>query len=468
MKEHLTHPIFNVVSEIVTLDNLQAFVIGGYVRDLFLHRPSKDIDIVVVGSGIELANKVAKHLGDDVQVTVFKNFGTAMLQFADTEIEFVGARKESYQRDSRKPTVENGSLSDDQKRRDFTINTLALNLNGNNFGELLDSFDGITDLNNGLIKTPMEPNTTFSDDPLRMLRGIRFATQLNFRIEEATFQAICDNKDRIKIISQERIIDELNKIILSPKPSIGFALLKKSGLLPLIFPELDNLNGVEEIKGKGHKDNFWHTLQVLDNISLKTNNLWLRWAAILHDIAKPTTKRFGADGWTFHGHELIGSKMIPEIFRRMKLPLSDRMKYVQKLVFLHLRPIVLSAEEVTDSAVRRLIVECGEDIEDLMTLSEADITSKNGEKVKRFLANFQLVRQKIKEVEEKDKLRNWQPPITGDLIIQTFNLKPSRVVGDIKEAIRNAILDGVIENNYEAAYQYMLVEGARILKNSVL
>ena len=461
MKDHLSKNIFKLISEVVTQNNLQAYVIGGYVRDIFLKRKSKDIDIVVVGSGIDLAQKVAEKLGK-AKISIFKNFGTAMINHKDLEIEFVGARKESYNRNSRKPIVENGTLGDDQNRRDFTINALALSLNQNNYAELLDPFDGIKDLNNCIIKTPLDPNITFSDDPLRMMRAIRFATQLNFKIEEKTFKAICENKDRIHIISKERIIDELNKIILSPKPSIGFKLLEESGLLKLIFPELQALKGVEFRNKIGHKDNFYHTVKVLDRICPFTDNLWLRWSALLHDIGKPKTKQFGANTWTFHAHNFVGEKMVPKIFKKMKLPLNEKMKYVSKMVLLHMRPIVLAEEEVTDSAVRRLLFDAGDDIDDLMTLCEADITSKNKEKEVKFLNNFKLVRQKLKEIEEKDAIRNFQPPISGELIIETFNLTPCRIVGDIKNAIKDAILDGVIENNYESAYEFMLKKGKEL------
>ncbi|NOU61339.1 HD domain-containing protein [Marinifilum caeruleilacunae] len=462
MKEHLKHPIFSIISDIVSTENLESYVIGGFVRDIFLKRESKDIDVVVIGSGIELAQKVAAKAGNP-KVSIFKNFGTAMLKFKDLEIEFVGARKESYNRNSRKPIVENGSLEDDQKRRDFTINALALSLHKDNFGELLDPFGGIDDLNNKIIKTPMDPMITFSDDPLRMMRAIRFATQLNFKISDVTFEAIKENKERIHIISKERIIEELNKIVMSKKPSIGFKLLDESGLLQIIFPEFHKLKGRETRNGISHKDNFYHTLEVLDQLVPHSDNLWLRWSALLHDIAKPNTKKFiKGIGWTFHAHNFVGEKMVPRIFKNMKLPLNEKMKFVQKMVLLHMRPIVLAQEEVTDSAVRRLLFDAGDDIDELMKLCEADITSKNEEKVKRFLDNFQLVRRKLKEVEEKDAVRNFQPPIDGQEIIDTFNLSPCKTIGDIKLAIKDAILDGVIPNEREAAYQFMIEKGKEL------
>ncbi|BAX79357.1 tRNA nucleotidyltransferase [Labilibaculum antarcticum] len=462
MKEHLKHPIFSIISKIVTQENLECYVIGGFVRDLFLQRGSKDIDIVVVGSGIELAKKVAKEARVS-KVSVFKNFGTAMLKYKDLEIEFVGARKESYDRGSRNPIVEDGTLEDDQKRRDFTMNALALSLHKDNFGELLDPFNGVVDLNQKIIKTPMEPLITFSDDPLRMMRAIRFATQLKFTISEETLEAIRTNKDRIEIITKERIIEELNKIILSDKPSIGFKLLEETGLLKLIFPEFVKLKGKETRNGISHKDNFYHTLEVLDQLTPHSDNLWLRWSALLHDIAKPNTKKFiDGIGWTFHAHNFIGEKMIPRIFKNMKLPLNEKMKFVQKMVLLHMRPIVLAQEVVTDSAIRRLLFDAGDDVDELMKLCEADITSKNEEKVKKFLANFQLVRRKLKEVEEKDSVRNFQPPIDGQEIIDIFNLSPCKMIGDIKIAIKEAILDGLIPNEHDAAYQFMLEKGKEL------
>lgn len=457
MKQHLTDPIFSIISEVSDQNNLETYLIGGFVRDLILNRPSPDIDIVTIGSGIELAQKVAKRLKPSPQVNVFKNFGTAMLKFGELEVEFVGARRESYQRDSRKPIVEDGTLEDDQNRRDFTINALAICLNKERFGELVDPFGGLLDIERKIIRTPLDPGITFSDDPLRMMRAIRFATQLNFLIEEKTLQAIAKERQRIKIISKERIIDELNKIILAPKPSIGFKLLDKTGLLELIFPELYRMKGREEVNGIGHKDNFYHTLEVLDRLVPNSNNLWLRWSALLHDIAKPVTKKFvPSQGWTFYGHNIIGAKMIPGIFRRMKLPLNEKMKYVEKMVLLHMRPIVLSEEEVTDSAVRRLLFEAGDDIDELMTLCEADITSKNEEKVIRFMNNFQLVREKLKDLEERDHIRNFQPPVSGETIMEVFGLGPSREVGTIKTAIKDAILDGEIRNDYDEAYAFML------------
>ncbi|MDR1557620.1 MAG: CCA tRNA nucleotidyltransferase [Tannerellaceae bacterium] len=447
---------FNVVSEVAGEMGVDVYLIGGYVRDFFLNRPSEDIDIVSIGSGIELAQAVARRMGRSAKVTVFKSFGTAQVKTRNWELEFVGARKESYTHDSRKPIVENGTLEDDQNRRDFTINAIALCLNRERYGELTDPFGGIQDIANQTIRTPLNPDITFSDDPLRMMRAIRFASQLGFFIEAATFEAIERNKERIAIISKERIVDELNKIILSPRPSVGFELLDLSGLLPLIFPELSALKGVETKEGIGHKDNFAHTLMVLDRLSRHTDNLWLRWSALFHDIAKPHTKRWDNRlGWTFHNHNFIGERMIPGIFRKMKLPMNEKMKYVQKMVNLHMRPIALSDDEVTDSAIRRLLFDAGDDIDDLMMLCEADITSKNPEKVRRFLNNFRLVRGKLAEIEEKDRIRNFQPPVSGEEIMTTFGLPPSRPVGVLKEAIKNAILDGLIPNEYEAARAFM-------------
>ncbi|MES2108436.1 MAG: HD domain-containing protein [Bacteroidota bacterium] len=461
MTKHLQHPIFSIISKLTAEQNVQAYAIGGFVRDIFLQRPSKDIDIVVLGNGIDFAESVAKKL--TVKVSVFKNFGTASLKYQDLEIEFVGARKESYRRDSRKPIVENGTLDDDQKRRDFTINALAISLHPDTYGELLDPFGGITDLENKLIRTPLNPVETFSDDPLRMMRAIRFATQLNFRIDDLAVAAIKSNADRIGIISQERITDELNKIILSPKPSIGFNYLFDTGLLHKIFPLMTALYGVEYIDGKGHKDNFYHTLQVLDNICETTNDLWLRWAAILHDIAKPPTKRFEpGHGWTFHGHEDKGARMVPKIFGQLKLPMNDRMKFVQKMVQLHLRPIVLAQSIVTDSAVRRLLFDAGEDIESLMLLCKADITTKNEYKIKKYRNNFELVQQKLKDVEERDSIRNWQPPVTGNDIMELFGIKEGREVGIIKNQIREAILEGEIPNSREEAIQFTIAKGVEI------
>ncbi|MBU0763383.1 MAG: CCA tRNA nucleotidyltransferase, partial [Bacteroidetes bacterium] len=432
MTEHLKHPVFTIVSEIVTAEKQEAYVIGGFVRDLLLNRPSKDIDIVVVGSGIELAEKVAQRIGKGAKITVFKNFGTAMLRYKDWEIEFVGARRESYNRNSRKPVVEDGTIEDDQNRRDFTINALAIALHADKFGTLTDPFNGLQDLHDGLIRTPVEPAVTFSNDPLRMLRAIRFATQLKFNIDPVAFEAVRQNRERIGIVSMERITEELHKIIMSEQPSIGFRSLDRSGLLEIIFPELSGLKGAEEQDGKGHKDNFEHTIQVLDNVCLHSENLWLRWTALLHDIAKPHVKRFdGKTGWTFHGHEFLGARMIPDIFKNLRLPMNEKMKYVQKLVQLHLRPMALVDDLVTDSAVRRLLYEAGDDIEDLMLLAEADITSKNEQKKKQYLQNFKLVRQKFIEVEEKDAVRNFQPPVSGEDIMEAFGLKPSRQVGEI-------------------------------------
>ncbi|MGP1990711.1 CCA tRNA nucleotidyltransferase [Zobellia laminariae] len=460
----LSNPIFKIVSQAADELGVDCYVIGGFVRDYLLERGThKDIDIVAIGSGIELAKKVASLLKGKPKVSVFKNFGTAMLRHDDIELEFVGARKESYHRDSRKPVVEDGTLADDQNRRDFTINALAISLNSSNYGALLDPFDGVSDLENKIIRTPLEPGITYSDDPLRMMRAIRFATQLNFTIEEASLQAITDNKDRIRIISKERIVDELNKILESSVPSLGFALLNKTGLLPYILPELVALQGIEEIEGQRHKDNFWHTLEVVDNISETTDNLWLRWAALLHDIGKAPTKKFHKKiGWTFHGHEFVGSKMVYKLFKRLRMPLNDKMKFVQKMVLMSSRPIVLSEDYATDSAVRRLVFDAGENVEDLMTLCEADITTKNPKKQRKYKNNFKVVRQKIIEVEERDSIRKFQPPVSGEEIMETFNLKPSKEIGIIKEAIKEAILEGEIPNEYEAAKEFMLRKGKAI------
>lgn len=463
-EDHLIqYPILEIIAKSSRELGVEAYVIGGFVRDLLLKRESKDIDIVAVGSGIALAEHVASQLGPDTHVNVFKNFGTAQIRHGDLEVEFVGARKESYRSDSRKPLVEDGSLQDDQNRRDFTINAMGISLALSSYGDLVDPFEGMKDLRKKIIRTPLDPDVTFSDDPLRMMRAIRFATQLNFDIEPDTFDSIERMKDRIRIVSAERITDELNKIILSPVPSYGFKLLNQTGLLQIIFPEMVDLKGVEQIEGKGHKDNFYHTLQVLDNLALSSDDLWLRWAAILHDIAKPATKRFDKKaGWTFHNHEEVGARMVPVIFRRMKLPLNEKMRFVRKMVRLHLRPIVLSKEDITDSAMRRLLVEAGEDIEALMKLCRADITSKNSEKVKRYIRNFDLVEVKLRDLEERDKLRNFQPVITGELIMETFGIPPSREVGLIKETVREAILEGIVLNEMEAAFPFMLEEGKKL------
>ena len=455
--------IFMLIQQAAASLKMPTYVAGGYVRDRLLGRPSKDMDIVCVGSGIQLAREIAALLRPIPRVVVYQRFGTAMLKHKDLEIEFVGARKESYRADSRKPTVENGTLEDDQNRRDFTINALAVSLNSDSFGEIIDPFGGLHHLEQKLIKTPLAPDRTFSDDPLRMMRGIRFSTQLNFNIEEETLESIARNKNRIKIVSAERITTELNKIILSPKPSIGFKKLFDTGLLEIFFPEMVALHGVETRNGRSHKDNFYHTLEVVDNLSEKTDDLWLRWAAVLHDIAKPPTKRFDkSQGWTFHGHEALGASMVPKIFRRLKLPLDNQMKYVQKLVRLHLRPISLTKDNITDSAVRRLLFDAGEDIEDLMLLCEADITSKNPKKVRRYLDNYEMVRKQLRELEDRDRIRNWQPPISGEIIMDTFNIKPCKEVGLVKMAIREAILDGKIGNDYDQAYAFMLEKGTQL------
>jgi len=463
--EIISHPIFKTIGQAADNLNVECYVIGGFVHDQLLHRDCKDIDVVCVGSGIDLAIETARLCNLPEQaVNVFKNFGTAMFRFdEDWELEFVGARKESYDFNSRKPTVEEGSLEDDQNRRDFTINALAVGLNSDNWGKLIDPFEGLKDLESKTIKTPLEPSITFSDDPLRMMRAVRFATQLGFDIESETFEALQNEKERLSIISFERISDELNKIITSNKPSYGFLLLDACGILPIIFPEFVKLKGVDTEEGKGHKDNFYHTLQVLDNITKSTNDLWWRWAAILHDIAKPDTKRFDKKkGWTFHGHEDLGARQVPGIFKRLKLPLNEKMKLVQKLVRLHLRPIALAKEEISDAALRRLLFEAGDDLEALMALCRADITSKNGEKVKRYLKNFDIVEQKLKEVEEKDQIRNFQPVITGEIIMETFDIGPSKEIGIIKVAIREAILEGIIPNDLEKSWDFMLAEGAKL------
>lgn len=461
--KYINNRFFKLITKASQILGYETYVIGGYVRDLILDRPSNDIDIVTVGSGIELAKKTAMMIKDKKDVKYYGRYGTAMIRMSDKEIEFVGARKESYNPSSRKPVVENGTLEDDLNRRDFTINAMAISLNDNNFGELMDPFDGLQDIKNKIIRTPLDPDITYSDDPLRMMRAIRFATQLGFNIEEESFNAIKRNAKRIVIISMERVNGELNKILLSKKPSVGFKLLDDSGLLDIIFPQLSALKGVDVQNGRAHKDNFYHTMEVLDNVAVVSDDLWLRWAALLHDIAKPMTKKFDKEiGWTFHGHEVKGAKMTPKIFASLKLPLNEKMRYVQKLISLHLRPIALVQDEVTDSAVRRLLFDAGDDIDDLMILCDADITSKNEEKRNKYHNNFQLVRKKLKELEEKDHLRNWQPPINGEVIMTTFGLCECREVGIIKNAIREAVLDGVIGNNFSEAYSFMKSEGMKL------
>ena len=456
----LKHPIFKHITRVVDRLGVEAYVVGGYVRDHYLRRPSSDIDVVVVGSGVAVAEELAREL--NAKVSIFKTYGTAMLRWRDTEVEFVGARRESYTPESRNPQVEPGTLEDDQRRRDFTINAMAWCLNGARFGELVDPFGGIEDLEDCIIRTPCEPDKTFSDDPLRMMRAVRFASQLGFDIDDETFDGICRQADRIKIITRERIAVELNKIMASAVPSIGLGLMRSSGLLKHVLPELDRMSGVERRGKHAHKDNFEHTMKVLDNVAKRSDDLWLRWAALLHDIGKPTTKAYDArHGWTFHQHEAVGSKMIPQLFRRLKLPLNEPMRFVQKMVFLHMRPIVLSEDLVTDSAVRRLLFEAGDDVEKLMTLCEADITSGIDSKVRLYLKNFELVRAKMQDLEERDRVRNFQPPVTGDLIMKTYNLPPCAVIGEIKEVIKNAILDGVIPNDYDAAFKLMESEAAR-------
>ncbi|MBO7629754.1 MAG: HD domain-containing protein [Bacteroidales bacterium] len=462
-EKHLTHPIYAYVRQAADELGYEAYVVGGVVRDTIMHRHNTDIDIVTVGSGIELATRTAALISPDIHVNVYRNFGTAQFNFNGSIIEFVGARRESYSRDSRKPIVEDGTLEDDQLRRDFTINAMAIALNGDHKFELVDPFNGLQDIANKIIRTPCDPDRTFSDDPLRMMRAVRFASQLNFTIYPETFEAIVRNAERLDIISQERIMDEFNKILHCIRPSRGIQLLDKSGLLERFLPEITALKGVQNINGQGHKDNYLHTLEVVDNIAMSSTNVWLVWAALLHDVAKPVTKRFDPiHGWTFHGHEVVGAKMASKIFHRLRLPVNDRLKYVQKLINLHLRPIALVEDNITDSAVRRLLFEAGDDIDDLMMLCEADITSKNSDKIKRFHRNFEIVRQKLVEIEEKDRLRNWQPPVSGEDIMAAFNLQPSRMVGDIKDAVCNAILDGDIENTREAAYAFMLESGIKL------
>ena len=463
MKEHLSHPIFKTVSEAADSLGLEVYVVGGFVRDAILGRPCKDIDFVTVGSGIELAEEVANRLENATEVNIFKNFGTAQIRQGEWDFEFVGARKESYRSDSRKPAVESGSLEDDQNRRDFTINAMAIALSGDSYGSLIDPFNGLDDLEKGTLKTPLDPETTFSDDPLRMMRCVRFATQLRFKISDETYEGIKKMAHRLSIISQERITDEMNKIVAAHKPSVGFKLMFDTGLLHTFFPEMIDLYGVEERNGLRHKDNFYHTLKVLDNVAYRSDNLWLRWSAIMHDIAKPQTKDFNEkEGWTFHGHEFVGSKMVKRIFRRLKLPLDERMRYVKNMVLLHLRPIALTREIVTDSAIRRLIFDAGDDINDLLTLCRSDITSKNERKKERFLQNLDNVEQKIKDVEERDRIRNFQPPVTGDEIMRIFDLSPSREVGIIKNALKDAVLDGDIQNNREEAINFVLSKGEEL------
>ena len=457
LRQDIDNEIFHLIGDVADELGREAYVVGGYVRDIFLKRCSTDIDFVTIGSGIELAQKVSERLGKKSHLSVFATYGTAQVKWKNLELEFVGARRESYSRDSRNPIVEDGTLDDDQKRRDFTINAMAICVNSSRFGELVDPFNGIVDLHKKIIQTPLDPDVTFSDDPLRMMRAIRFATQLEFEILDETFNAIVRNRDRIKIITKERINDELSKIIRSIKPSIGFYLLEKSGLLELIFPELHELKGVDTMEGRGHKDNFYHTLQVLDNISETTDNEWLRWAALLHDVAKPATKRFDPKlGWTFHNHNYIGEKMIPRIFRKMKLPANEKMKYVAKLVGMHMRPQSIGEEGVTDSAVRRMMFDAGDDVDDLMLLAEADVTSKNPNKVRRVLENFKLVRQRMVELEEKDRIRNFQPPIDGLEIMRVFGIEPCNTIGQLKDRIKDAILDGVIPNEHDAAFDFMM------------
>ncbi len=460
---YLDNPVFNLISKTAFDNKTELYVIGGYVRDMILGRPTTDIDIVVLGNGIEFAKKLSKAIGNKPRVSIFQNFGTAMLRYYEYEIEFVGARKESYRKDSRKPIIEGGSLEDDQKRRDFTINALAVGLGIKNYGKLLDPFNGIEDIRKKIIRTPLDPLVTFSDDPLRMMRAIRFASQLGFKIETSTLKAIKENRERIKIVSQERITEELNKILMTDRPSAGFSLFDETGLLEIILPEINAMKGIDVIEGKTHKDNFHHTIKVVDNLCKKTGNIWLRWAALLHDVGKPRTKRYSEEtGWTFHGHDYIGAKMIPSIFKRLRLPLNEKMKYVQKIVQLHLRPISLSGDEITDSAVRRLLFDAGDQIDDLMTLCEADITSKNKETVRRHIGNFRQVRKKLKEIEEKDAIRNFQPPVKGDEIMATFGLAPGREVGILKKAIKEAILDGVIRNNRDEARQFMIKKAKKM------